>query len=76
MKTTRNDFRITRDLGGHRVEIKAEKIERLDIYGVTVVVNGVTWDTLQSDDILGDAVNILSEAFGEIAEPEATDETV
>ncbi len=70
-----NTFSIRRDLAGHRVELTAERIDRLELFAVTVRVDGQLWDTQQSDNVLGDAPEIFEQTFLELAGPESRENT-
>ena len=47
-----NSFLMVREIHGLRIEITAERIERLDLWGVQCRVNGDLFDHRQSDDVL------------------------
>lgn len=61
-------FVIVRLLGGVKVAVVAERIDRLDLYGVSVRINGELYDMRQCDDVWRDAPRLIEEAFAEAVE--------
>lgn len=68
MSTRRDcdDFVLTRRFAGHTVRIVAERIDRAELYGVTIRVDGRLFDQRQSDDPLGEMRGMIEEAVAEI----------
>jgi hypothetical protein len=66
VKVPRNDFLLRRHFEDHVVEIRAERIPRLELWGLTCRVDGELFDQSESDDDVWAAIRaILEEAVVE-----------
>jgi hypothetical protein len=68
-----NDLKITRRVGGNKIEIVGEWEQRCELFALRAYLNGELVSTTSSDNLTDDAIALLDDVATEIEPPD--DET-
>lgn len=68
MSAQENSITVTREVAGLSIEFRAERIDRLQLWSVTVKLDEELYDTFRSDDVFTDVQSHLSAMTAELLE--------